>query len=180
MVGWLAFIVHGWLTCIHSSWLADLHSLFMAGWLAVFVHGWLTCSLCSSGENVLALVRALVANPCLVDPGDHRHGTLVFFDFLGYFVVAYPRHLAILLNWAVVAGTFAMAIHKAVNSSHGRCENLARWTVVVMYHSFASDGHGDARAYLPVDVMKAFPALVKNMLAFSCMLLVWTKFIHAL
>ena len=79
-----------------------------------------------------------MANPCLVDPGDHRHGTLVFFDFLGYFVVAYPRHLAILLNWAVVAGTFAMAIHKAVNSSHGRCENLAWSMVVVIFPSFAS------------------------------------------
>ena len=61
-----------------------------------------------------------MANPRLVDPGDHRHGSLVFFDFLGYFVVAYPQRLAVLLNWAVVAGVFAMALQKAMKSSHGR------------------------------------------------------------
>ncbi|XP_025109431.1 endoplasmic reticulum metallopeptidase 1-like [Pomacea canaliculata] len=54
------------------------------------------------GENLLALLKALVSSPNFVDPGEFRHGSLVFFDFLGLFMIAYPAELATILNCIII------------------------------------------------------------------------------
>lgn len=71
-----------------------------------------------TGDNILALVRALVDSPYFIDPGVYRHGSLVFYDFLGFFVVAYPQRMAVLLNTLVVVVVVAMATKKALGDSH--------------------------------------------------------------
>ncbi|XP_076462443.1 endoplasmic reticulum metallopeptidase 1-like [Babylonia areolata] len=86
-----------------------------------------------TGNNILALVKALVKSPYLVDPGDYRHGSLVFFDFLGFFMVAYPQRLAVLLNWAMLAVVLVRGVRAALSNTYG----TARW---MKYQAMAVGG----------------------------------------
>ena len=55
-------------------------------------------SIQSAGENILALVKKIAKSPLLADPGGYRHGSMVYFDFLGLFVVYYPERIGVILN----------------------------------------------------------------------------------
>ena len=37
-------------------------------------------------------------SPLLPNPGEDKHGKMVFFDFLGLFSVVYPERLAVVIN----------------------------------------------------------------------------------
>lgn len=52
-----------------------------------------------SGENVLATLKLMATSSKLCNPGEDKHGSMVFFDVLGFFIVAYPQRLANILNW---------------------------------------------------------------------------------
>lgn len=52
------------------------------------------------GENVMAILLQLASSSKLSNPGEDKHGSMVFFDFLGYFMVAYPQRMGQILNWA--------------------------------------------------------------------------------
>ncbi|KAK7484073.1 hypothetical protein BaRGS_00024685 [Batillaria attramentaria] len=69
-----------------------------------------------AGENLLALLQGLVSSPLLTNPGDYRHGSLVFFDFIGMFVVAYPKRLAVVLNWIAIAAVFTAVVLKRLRN----------------------------------------------------------------
>ena len=47
----------------------------------------------------MALVKTMATSTKLVDPGEDKHGSIVFFDVLGFFVVSYPHRIAKMLNW---------------------------------------------------------------------------------
>ena len=51
-----------------------------------------------AGDNILALVRDVVNSPFLSDPGEYRHGAMVFFDFLGVAMVHYPERIGLVIN----------------------------------------------------------------------------------
>ena len=51
-----------------------------------------------AGDNILALVKSIVNSPFLADPGEYRHGSMVFFDFLGIFVIHYPERIGLVIN----------------------------------------------------------------------------------
>ena len=51
-----------------------------------------------AGDNILALVKSIVNSPFLADPGEYHHGSMVFFDFLGIFVVHYPERIGLVIN----------------------------------------------------------------------------------
>ena len=55
-----------------------------------------------SGDNLLALVRALANSPQLADPGDDRHGNMVYCDVIGQMVIMYPQRIGAILNTIVV------------------------------------------------------------------------------
>ncbi|EDW85781.2 uncharacterized protein Dwil_GK23251 [Drosophila willistoni] len=55
----------------------------------------------STGENVLALVRAFTNASEMLNPQDHSEGHSVFFDFLGLFLVYYTETTGIILNCCV-------------------------------------------------------------------------------
>ncbi|XP_046630569.1 endoplasmic reticulum metallopeptidase 1-like isoform X1 [Neodiprion virginianus] len=60
-------------------------------------------SLQRTGDNILALVRGITAGHYLSDiVMNHQKGSLVFFDFLGAFVVRWPEYLASTINIAVI------------------------------------------------------------------------------
>lgn len=53
-----------------------------------------------AGENILALVKSILNSPFLADPGEYRHGAMVFFDFLGIVMVHYPERTGAVINIA--------------------------------------------------------------------------------
>ncbi|KAL5486377.1 hypothetical protein EMCRGX_G018844 [Ephydatia muelleri] len=55
-----------------------------------------------AGDNLVALVKGVANSPFLAHPGDYKHGKVVFFDFLGLFMVVYPERVGLILNTAVV------------------------------------------------------------------------------
>ena len=56
-----------------------------------------------AGDNILALVKSIIFSPFLIDPGEYRHGAMVFFDFLLVFMVHYPERIGFVLNIVTVA-----------------------------------------------------------------------------
>ncbi|GFR83103.1 endoplasmic reticulum metallopeptidase 1 [Elysia marginata] len=52
------------------------------------------------GDNIMAVLLQLASSSKLTNPGEDRHGSMVFFDFMGYFMVAYPQRMGQILNWA--------------------------------------------------------------------------------
>lgn len=58
-----------------------------------------------AGDNILALVKEIANSDQLVDPGDDKHGKIVYFDVLGLFSVAYPERMGLILNYGTIALT---------------------------------------------------------------------------
>ncbi|XP_037808190.1 endoplasmic reticulum metallopeptidase 1 [Lucilia sericata] len=52
----------------------------------------------STGDNVLALVKALANAPELEDPAKHAEGHMVFYDVLGWFIVYYSEQTGLIIN----------------------------------------------------------------------------------
>ncbi len=44
----------------------------------------------------------LANSPQVVDPGEDKHGNMVYFDFIGYFMVSYPQRVGLLINWTII------------------------------------------------------------------------------
>ncbi|XP_035827663.1 endoplasmic reticulum metallopeptidase 1 [Aplysia californica] len=97
------------------------------------------------GENVLSLLKTLSTSMKLVDPGADKHGSMVFFDFLGFFMVAYPKRIAMLLNWTTVIYVYIAFVKRLLRdrSSAGMgsvlkmmlwsvLSILATWVVIVL------------------------------------------------
>ncbi|XP_055917039.1 endoplasmic reticulum metallopeptidase 1 [Eupeodes corollae] len=55
----------------------------------------------TTGENVLALTRALANAPELEDPSKHAAGHTVFYDYLGWFTVHYTEGAGVAINLVV-------------------------------------------------------------------------------
>ena len=49
----------------------------------------------------MAVVTALADSPYLTNPGEFRHGKLVFFDFVGLFMVVYSAQVGNIMNFAM-------------------------------------------------------------------------------
>ncbi|XP_063238818.1 endoplasmic reticulum metallopeptidase 1-like isoform X4 [Bacillus rossius redtenbacheri] len=56
-----------------------------------------------SGDNLLALARAVASAPALRGPGGQAAGRAVYFDVLGLFMVCYSERLSVALNLLAVA-----------------------------------------------------------------------------
>ena len=69
------------------------------------------------GENLLALVRAIANSDQLRNPGEDRHGHLVFFDLLGLTMVVYPKRIGEIINITTVVLVMLTLLYKT-NSSH--------------------------------------------------------------
>ena len=67
-----------------------------------------------AGENLLALVKTLANSPYLADPGEYRHGSVVFFDVVGLFMVLYPARLGVIINTVTVATVIITALRRAM------------------------------------------------------------------
>ncbi|KAL9950991.1 hypothetical protein ACROYT_G043577 [Oculina patagonica] len=67
-----------------------------------------------AGDNILALVKSIINSPFLADPGEYRHGAMVFFDFLGVAMVHYPERIGFVLNIVTAAVAVLCLIKKFI------------------------------------------------------------------
>lgn len=67
-----------------------------------------------AGDNILALVKSIMNSPFLADPGEYRHGAMVFFDFLGVVMVHYPERIGFVLNIVTAAVAVLCLIKKFI------------------------------------------------------------------
>lgn len=68
-----------------------------------------------TGDNLLALILKLATNPKLADPGLDRHGSMVFIDVLGFFMVHYPVRIGKILNYLAVVLSFLHIYKRSAN-----------------------------------------------------------------
>lgn len=65
-----------------------------------------------TGDNILALARGMAQGHQLANIESHRAGNLVFFDFLGAFVVRWPMPVADVVNlFAVILSFYSIFIN---------------------------------------------------------------------
>lgn len=70
-----------------------------------------------AGENLLEMVKQLSESPLVANPGGDRHGAMVFYDFVGLFLVVYPQRIGWILNALVATLTYVSIGLKLVSRS---------------------------------------------------------------
>ena len=65
-----------------------------------------------AGENVFSVVMEIANSPLLQDPGEYRHGAMVFFDFMGLFMVHYPERIGVIINGITFIVTTLLILKK--------------------------------------------------------------------
>ncbi|KZC07743.1 Endoplasmic reticulum metallopeptidase 1 [Dufourea novaeangliae] len=69
-------------------------------------------SLQRTGDNILALLQGIVLDNYLSEVIQDNAGKLVFFDFLGTFVIRWPQHVASTINViSIVAGVYSIYLN---------------------------------------------------------------------
>ncbi|MCJ8741119.1 hypothetical protein PDJAM_G00067050 [Pangasius djambal] len=102
-----------------------------------------TDSIQRAGDNILALLKHLVATETLGDPSEYRHGSMVFFDVLGVVMVAYPARVGFIINYMVAIATLIYLAKKCLRPSnvggryvlelvYGSCVFVLSWFVVLL------------------------------------------------
>ncbi|KAL3869218.1 hypothetical protein ACJMK2_041927 [Sinanodonta woodiana] len=86
-----------------------------------------------AGENLMSLLKALASDPKLANPGLDKHGTMVFFDVVGIFLVHYPIRIATIINSIIVAAVFFKLGRKAVSGSHRNGYIKDMGTVILVF-----------------------------------------------
>lgn len=75
-----------------------------------------------AGENLLEMVIRLSRSPLVADPSSDQHGAMVFYDFLGLYMILYPQRIGWILNSLVAAVAFVgIALKfskKSTNAAH--------------------------------------------------------------
>lgn len=67
-----------------------------------------------AGDNIFALVKGILNSPYLVNAGEYRHGTVVFFDFLGMFMIHYPERIGAIINMLTVLVVILCTVKKFI------------------------------------------------------------------
>ena len=74
-----------------------------------------------TGDNLLAVVRAIVDSELLADPAEYRHGHMIYFDFVGLFMVILPVRLGMLINVIAIIFVMLRLAAKLLRSGSGKC-----------------------------------------------------------
>ncbi|CAL1526911.1 unnamed protein product, partial [Lymnaea stagnalis] len=83
------------------------------------------------GENILATLKNLASSTKLTDPGEDKHGSMVFFDFLGFFMIAYPQRMANILNFTTFVYVYIVFAKKLMRDrSSAALRDSVQLTVV--------------------------------------------------
>jgi len=73
-----------------------------------------------SGDNLLAIVRAIIDSPLLADPAEYRHGHMIYFDFVGLFMVILPVRLGTFIDVTAIFFVMLKFASKLLKSGHGK------------------------------------------------------------
>ena len=66
-------------------------------------------------------MKGIVDSPLLADPAEYRHGRMIYFDFVGLFMIILPVRLGTLINvLAIILVTLRFAV-KLLRSGRGKC-----------------------------------------------------------
>jgi len=74
-----------------------------------------------SGDNLLAIIRAIIDSELLADPAEYRHGHVIYFDFVGLFMVILPVRLGTFIDVAAIVLVMLRFAAKLLKSGHGEC-----------------------------------------------------------
>ena len=93
-----------------------------------------------AGENLLEMVKQLSRSPLVADPSQDRHGAMVFYDFLGLFMVIYPQRIGSILNTLVAVITFVcIGLKFLKRPTNGAATNKnGMWTNAMGLYHFIS------------------------------------------
>ncbi|XP_057299821.1 endoplasmic reticulum metallopeptidase 1-like [Hydractinia symbiolongicarpus] len=70
-----------------------------------------------AGDNIFGLLMAMSNSPYIENPSLYQHGSSVFFDILGVFVVHYPKRLHILMNNITIVIVFLYVLQRLVRQN---------------------------------------------------------------
>ena len=78
-----------------------------------------------AGDNLHAFIKGIANSRYLQNPGEYKHGSSVFFDVLGIFVIHYPKRLHLLMNWITCAAVALYILQRFIRQkfSSGRGMN---------------------------------------------------------
>ncbi|XP_074850195.1 endoplasmic reticulum metallopeptidase 1 [Carettochelys insculpta] len=65
----------------------------------------LTDSIQRAGDNILGMLKYLATSDKLAKSFDYQHGSVVFFDVFGLFLLAYPARVGAIMNYIITAVT---------------------------------------------------------------------------
>lgn len=63
-----------------------------------------------TGDNILAIAKAIANSPELPDTSKHASGNLVFYDVLGWFIIYYSDNTGVIINLSICAVSIAAII----------------------------------------------------------------------
>ena len=91
-----------------------------------------------AGENLLGMLTQLSQSPLVADPSGDQHGAMVFYDFLGIYLVLYPQRIGWILNTLVAVVTFVCIILKFSKRSvgHGNGTGKGNKKTICIFHFF--------------------------------------------
>ncbi|XP_057299822.1 endoplasmic reticulum metallopeptidase 1-like [Hydractinia symbiolongicarpus] len=70
-----------------------------------------------AGDNIFGLLMAMSNSHYVENPSLYKHGSSVFFDILGVFVVHYPKRLHILMNNITIAIVFLYILQRLIRQN---------------------------------------------------------------
>jgi len=77
-----------------------------------------------TGDNLLAIVRAIIDTELLADPTEYRHGHVIYFDFVGLFMVILPVRLGTFINITTTIFVMLRFVAKLLKSGHGKRDSF--------------------------------------------------------
>ena len=90
-----------------------------------------------AGDNILALVKSIMNSPFLANPGEYRHGYMVFYDFLGVVMIHYPERIGLVINMVTAFIVVLCLIKKFIvfpskkDSTEGKAGGEIPWNFVL-------------------------------------------------
>lgn len=86
-----------------------------------------------AGENVFGVLKGMSQSPYLENPGEYKHGNLVFFDVLGSFIIRYPKRIQMILNNLTCVVVLLLFIQRLVRHNFSSQKG---WSFQILQLSF--------------------------------------------
>ncbi|KAF5278793.1 hypothetical protein FQA39_LY18351 [Lamprigera yunnana] len=116
-----------------------------------------------TGDNILALARGMATGHQLSNVESHRAGNLVFFDFLGAFVVRWPMFIADIINISSVILSFYSVYENMKKAYRTDAISNAKYVHKLLQCVGAIIGSGIAAVFVSVAIALCLNGLGRTM-----------------